>query len=121
MREILFRGKRTDGKGWAKGCLSHNDETALIGEHSDMFWQRVDLATVGQYTGLKDKNGVRIFEGDKLQHPDGSVFIVVWSNSSSGWRARYPDGPYNDYSLGLQIGFKGLAVVIGNIHDEVQK
>jgi uncharacterized phage protein (TIGR01671 family) len=68
-REILFRGKRLDNGKWAYGDLLHDwqDKGDCIrqgAEHSECGIFAVDPATIGQFTGLTDKNGRRIFEGD---------------------------------------------------------
>jgi uncharacterized phage protein (TIGR01671 family) len=69
MREIKFRGKRIDNGEWVYGYFTRNDESGRCyittqsktgGAHP---WE-VDPATVGQYTGINDKNGREIYEGD---------------------------------------------------------
>ena len=67
-----------------------------------------------QCTGLNDYNGQLIYEGDIGQHPDGSIFKVEWMHDRWVSRYRYL-GQWS--SLLLQVGEKGQAVIIGNIHE----
>ena len=80
MREILFRGKRTDTKEWIEGiAFPHdNNKVTMFSQHSTdgcLVGEEVDPETVGQFTGLTDKNGVKIFEGDIIEHGGNRYFI----------------------------------------------
>ena len=71
---------------------------------------------VEQCIGWQDKKDVDIYAGDILKHPNGELFIVKWDDAFCGFRAFYKHDSVSS-SILLQIKERGLAVVVGNIHE----
>ena len=134
MREILFRGKRTDTGEWVIGQLarynSRLDVANMVDEHEMLV--PVHTKTVGQFTELSDRNGTKVFDGDILKFTD--------LNAEYEWIGRVEFGnPNEEYSWGFQLVFiKGekpntdillwfdmeetgaFSEVIGNIYDNTE-
>lgn len=119
MREILFRGKRTDNVEWVKGfyvCIpdTHYIMTGKFDSltngiiNSEAY--KVDPSTVGQFTGLEDKLGTKIFEGDVIDDL-GVEYIVVFDSDYAQFRGKF-DGWNAEISH-----IASRCEVIGNIHD----
>ena len=113
MREILFRGKTVCDGDWVYGGITWNPSRKKFFIHTDWEEAKVIPETVGQYTGLKDKNGLtKVFEGDILHTAQGN-FVVRWSESICSFVA----GEKERMRPCMNSGTMKYCEVIGNIFD----
>ena len=118
MRDIEFRGKReSDGK-WIYGYLSDINEISNVNEVA-MPREEVDEFTIGQWTGLYDTDGHKVYEGDIIRDDEGNIgyitflrqemgYVIVWEKSDSRLGHRHRGGGY-DWDDSIEV--------IGNMID----
>lgn len=113
MKEILYRGKRVDNGEWTEGYFFKSwDKVFLLwgmtGDCPNM--EEVIPETVGQFTGLCDKNGKKIFEGDIVESPNGTQGFIEWQNAECAFLVNIGD----DWQTMDDCPYE----VIGNIYDK---
>lgn len=120
-REIKFKGKRLDNSEWVYGDLLHLVDGVYISNDNGCNMAQVNPDTVGMNTGLKDKKGKEIYDGDILAHNGESFGYVVDGVRGYCFDVIYFPPAYEEsWALyGVVINdFKGDVEIIGNIHDK---
>ena len=143
MREIEFKAQMVDDGVWVYGFLSDIEEITVHVEDDSVGFYTSDAykvipETVCQFIGLKDKNGVKIFEGDKFQYrKHGGYFFDDFIGIVSFWDGCFGFTVIPDTKTGCLISFGRLIPfskfdelqedflnhieIIGNIHDKAQQ
>lgn len=116
-REILFRGKRMDNGEWVKGFpyITHGGEHQIRYYDSESNIENCSHTvipdTLGRFTGLTDKNGVKIFEGDIVRY--GQRGKVEYNSGSAQFTLNFTNSTYEGFD---KIPFCDCEV-LGNIYD----
>lgn len=113
-RKIVFRGYNLYRKEWLYGNFAQCKDGSF-----SIDGVPVETDSVGQFTGLLDKNGKEIYENDRvnvLQAERNFDIVVKWSNEAMAFMACHADGKQSPFSWFTNLRIYQLTV-IGNIHD----
>lgn len=121
MREIEFRGISITENKWIYGCLlDFKPEQKLFIQEWDFMLNPNEIKsnTLGQYTGLKDANGNKIFEGDVLEDCAGGKYTIVYDDNRMSFallqdKIKWHIESFKDYENLILDNMK----IIGNIYD----
>lgn len=130
MRDFLFRAKRIDNNEWVEGLFVHmNDDPEMWVSFTDEemerykghflekirgVWVKIHRNSIGQFTGLLDKNRTMIFEGDIIQYANDIRYEVLWNNTHLCYWVR----GINDDDVDVLSNLYGSEIdILGNIYD----
>lgn len=119
MREILFRGKRIDNGEWVQGYPCRygwigKEKDYIIPDYaSALYTAEIDPETIGQYTGIVDKYGMKIFEGDIVWNDyDNGKGKVEWDNDMAKFIITF-----STFTIDFDNIYGDELDVIGNVYD----